>query len=85
VENCGGRGGADDGHGIGAGQFRAGQRLKPQSFRKPNGTAEAVPYKDLAVAKRGAKAQVSLALNVAADAAIHKDSKVFIQALQTES
>jgi hypothetical protein len=29
-------------------RFRAGQRLKPHWFRMGDGTAEAVPYKDLA-------------------------------------
>ena len=33
-------------------RFRAGQRLKPHSFCILYGTAEAVPYKDLVVAKQ---------------------------------
>jgi hypothetical protein len=36
-------------------RFRAGQRLKPNSFFAFYGTAEAVPYKDSAVAKQALK------------------------------
>ncbi|MGA7795302.1 MAG: hypothetical protein WCA19_19855, partial [Candidatus Acidiferrales bacterium] len=45
---------------------------------------EAVPYKDLVVVIRGLKHKFPLALNVAAEAATHKDFKALIQALQTE-
>jgi hypothetical protein len=36
-------------------RFRAGQRLKPNSFCLPYGTAEAMPYKDSAVATQALK------------------------------
>jgi hypothetical protein len=39
----------------GATRFRAGQRLKPDWFWKRYGTAEAVPYKDLAGAAQRVK------------------------------
>jgi hypothetical protein len=84
VENCGGRGCADDRHGIGVDQFQRSQRLKPQFFRTTYGTAEAVPYKDLTTEKKGLKPEF-FALNVACEAVTHKDSLVFTQKFRIES